>query len=153
MVQASGSIEICTRHLLKSLATAIAQIGKGAAPPKRAFNAPGQHALETWGTASVSNFNLIIICVAVFATLAGIRSVPVDQIRLPVIVLSCITGFRIFILWFLLLPHGRFGRSVTPRVSFGHQSRMYFRAAQRFLSVNISRIFVTFFHCGQSVHV
>ena len=88
MGQASGSIEICTRHLLKSLATAIAQIGKGKAPPKRAFRALGQHALETWGTVSVSNFNLIIIGVADFATPAGIRSVPVDQIRLPVIVLS-----------------------------------------------------------------
>lgn len=153
MGQASDSIEICTRHLLQSLATAIAQIGKGKAPPKRAFKALGEHALDTWGTVSVSNFNLIIIGVAVFATPAGIRSVPVDQVRLPVIVLSCITGFRIFILWFLLLLHGRFGRSVTPRVSFGHESRMYFRAAQRFLSVNISRIFATFFHCGQSGHV
>ena len=153
MGQASGSIKICTRHLLQSLATAIAQIVKGQAPPKRAFKALGQHALETWGTVSVSKFNLIIIGVAVFASLAGIRSVPVDQMRLPVIVFSYITSFRIFILWFLLLPHGRFGRSVTPRVSFGHESRMHFRGAQRFLSVNISRIFRTFFHSGPSGHV
>lgn len=153
MGQASGSIEICTRHLLQSLATAIAQIGKGKAPPKRAFKAPGQHALETWGTVSVRSFNLIIIGVAVFASLAGIRWLPVDPMCLPVIVFSYITGFRIRILWFLLLPHGRFGRSVTPRVSLGRESRMTFREAQRLLSVNISRIFATFFHCGQSVHV
>ncbi len=99
MGQASGSIEICTRHLLQSLATAITQIGKCKAPPKRAFKTLGQHAPATRGTVSVSNFNLIIIVVAVFASIAGIRSVPVDQMRLPVIVLSYITSSRIFILW------------------------------------------------------
>jgi len=100
MGQASGSIEICTRHLLQSLATAITQIGKCKAPPKRAFKTLGQHAPATRGTVSVSNFNLIIIIVlAVFASLAGIRSAPVDQMRLPVIVLSYITSSRIFILW------------------------------------------------------
>ena len=153
MGQASGSIEICTRHLLESLATAITQIGKCKAPPKRAFKTLGQHAPATRGTVSVSNFNLIIIVVAVFASLAGIRSVPVDQMRLPVIVLSYITSSRIFILWFVLLPYGCFSGSVTPPVSFGHESRTYFRAAHRFLSVNISRIFGTFFHCGPSGHV
>ena len=99
MGQASGSIEICTRHLLQSLATGITQIGKCKAPPKRAFKPLGQHAPATRGTVSVSNFNLIIIVVAVFASIAGIRSVPVDQMRLPVIVLSYITSSRIFILW------------------------------------------------------
>ena len=101
----------------------------------------------------MSNFNLIIIGVAVFASVAGIRWLPVDQTRLPVIVFSYITRFRILILWFLLLPHGRFGRSVTPRVALGHESRMTFREAQRFLSVNISRIFGTFSHCVPSGHV